>query len=95
LSHLTSSEAILVNKTNNYMQTLRFQVLYDLKPYQTQMLRAHSNTVAFRRLHGNDYSVATKPNDMSELKSKLFSGPKQRYQPDQAKSVHNEQINSP
>ncbi|CAF1511634.1 unnamed protein product [Adineta steineri] len=72
LPRCPTNEAVLANKTNNYMQKLKYQTFNDLKPYHVNILRAHSNIVAFDRVQRNDYAVAAKPTDMFELKNKLF-----------------------
>ncbi|CAF0879399.1 unnamed protein product [Adineta ricciae] len=82
LPRCSHNEAILANKTNNYMQKLRYQVLRDLKPYHVNTLRKHSNTVAYRRVNQNDYSVAAKFDDLIKLKDQLFHKNKPRYQTD-------------
>lgn len=66
------NESLLSNKTNNYMQKLRYQTLRDLKRYHVNILQAHSSTIAFTRSHKNDYLVAGKPQDLFDLKTKLF-----------------------
>ncbi|CAF0928899.1 unnamed protein product [Adineta ricciae] len=82
LPRCSHNEAILANKTNNYMQKLRYQVLRDLKPYHVNTLRKYSNTVAYRRINQNDYSVAAKFDDLVKLKDQLFHKNKPRYQTD-------------
>ena len=76
------------------MQKLKYQTFRDLKPYHVAILRANSNTVAYSRVLRNDYMVAGKPQDMFELKNKLFPKTQQRYQPDQADSTINRQSNN-
>jgi hypothetical protein len=84
---------MLANKTNNYMQKLKYQTFRDLRPYHVDILRAHSATVAFSRVHRNDYMVAAKAQDFFELKSKLFPTANKRYQPDYVHPLTNLQSN--
>ena len=74
---------MLANKTNNYIQTLKFYTYRDLKPYHVRILRQNAESIAFCRRDQNDYSVAAKPDDMSQLKSKLFpkANPRPRVDP--------------
>ena len=75
------------------MQKLRYQIFRDLKRYHYNMLREHSSIIAFKRIHKNDYMVAGKPNDIHELRNKLFPKTNQRYQPNQTDSVTSRQMN--
>jgi len=75
------------------MQKLKYHTLHDLKPYHVNILRANSANIAFSRLHRNDYLVAAKPQDIFELKSKLFPKTNQRYQSDHTHSSTNHQLN--
>jgi hypothetical protein len=75
------------------MQKLKYQTYHDLKRYHVNILRENSNTVAFRRTQRNDYIVAGKPNDIHELRSKLFPKTNQRYQPNQTDSMTSRQMN--
>ena len=45
------------------------------------------------RTQRNDYIVAGKPNDIYELRSKLFPKTNQRYQPNQTDSMTSRQMN--
>lgn len=77
------------------MQKLKYQTLYDLKPHIIDILRAHSTTVAFRRVLRNDYMVAARPPDMFELRNKLFPKTNQRYQqPDHVHPLTNRPANN-
>lgn len=87
LARSPTNESILANKTNNYMQKLKYQTFHDLKSYHINILRENSNTIAFNRIHKNNYLVAAKPQDMYELKSKLFPRTNQRYQLDNRSST--------
>ncbi len=75
------------------MQKLKYQTFRDLRPYHVDILRAHSATVAFSRVHRNDYMVAAKAQDFFELKSKLFPTANKRYQPDYVHPLTNLQSN--
>jgi hypothetical protein len=74
------------------MQKLKYSTFRDLKPYQINLLRAHSANVAFGRLHRNDYVVATKPPDMILLKNKIFPKRNQYEQPDRGYPLMNPQL---
>ena len=76
-----TNEAILVNKTNNYMQKFKYQTFRDLKPYQVNVLRKNSTIIAFNRLRRNDYLVAAKPQDLYEIKGKIFPKVEKQEQP--------------
>lgn len=62
------------------MQKFRYNMFRDLKAHHIQILRAHTNTVAFHRRIANDYAAAAKPQDMTELKNKLFARARQPEQ---------------
>ncbi|CAF3089011.1 unnamed protein product [Rotaria sp. Silwood2] len=89
LPRCPSNQAILANKTNNYMQKLKYQTLHDLKQYHVNILRANSTTVAFNRIQRNDYMIAGKPYDIFELRNKLF--PK-THQTERTYSARNSQF---
>lgn len=72
--------SVVVNKTNNYMQKFRYQTLRDLKPFHLRTLRSNANIVAFSRRNEHDYVVAARPQDLIELKRKLFPKSKQSEQ---------------
>ena len=93
--HLTGSptnEGILVNKTNNYMQKLRYLTFRDLKPYQVKILRANADHVAFNRQRRNDYLVIAKPPDMNQLKAKVFPNANQNQPSDRPRPLMNSQM---
>ncbi|CAF2797193.1 unnamed protein product [Rotaria sp. Silwood2] len=90
LPRCPSNQAILANKTNNYMQKLKYQTLHDLKQYHVNILRANSTTVAFNRIQRNDYMIAGKPNDIFELRNKLFQ---KTHQTERTYSARNSQFN--
>ncbi|CAM4964904.1 unnamed protein product [Rotaria socialis] len=80
LPRASNNTAILANKTNNFMQTFKYQKLRDLKPHHVNILRANSNIVAFSRTERNDYMIAAKPQDLFELRGKLFPKTNQNFQ---------------
>lgn len=83
LAGLPTKESMLANKTNNYMQTLKYYTYRNLKHYHVRILHQNADSIAFCRRDQNDYSVAAKSDDMSQLKSKLFpkTNPRPRADP--------------
>ncbi len=88
-----TNESILSNKTNNFMQKLKYYTLHDLKPYHVRILQAKKNIIAYSRLQRNDYLVAAKPQDLYDLKSQLFPRSNPRPQPKPAYSLMNLHLN--
>ena len=68
----TTVESILANKTNNYMQKLKYWTAYELKPHHVRILHANANNIAFTRVNKTNYSVAGKAEDITRLKTQLF-----------------------
>ncbi|CAF3934972.1 unnamed protein product [Rotaria magnacalcarata] len=91
LPRASNNLAILANKTNNFMQKFKYQQLRDLKPYHVNILRANSNIVAFSRTERNDYMIAARPQDLFELRGKLFPKPNQNFQTDRRNPPRNYQ----
>ena len=77
LPRCPNNESIVVNKTNNYMQKLHYRSFRDLKPFHVRILRANANLIAFSQRNGNDYAVAARPQDLIDLRQKLFPKSKQ------------------
>ncbi|CAF4955608.1 unnamed protein product [Rotaria sp. Silwood1] len=94
LSRCPNNTAIFANKTNNYMQKLKYQTLHDLKPHHVNILRANSTTVAFNRIHRNDYMIAAKPQDLFELRNKLFPKTNQYHQNERIYIAKNHQYDN-
>ncbi len=65
-------EVILGNKTHDFMRKFECKTFSKLTSTHVDILHANSATVAFSRTNGNDYIVATKLHEMSELERKLF-----------------------
>jgi len=75
------------------MQKLKYSTFRDLKPYQLNILRAHSTNVAYNRIRRNDYLVVAKPPDMFLLKSKIFPKTNQHQPSDGVHPLMNLQSN--
>lgn len=87
-----TNEAVLGNKTNNYMQKFKYQTLRDLKPRHLNILHANSNIIAFRCIQQNDYTIAGKPNDLFTVRSQLF--PRRNSQAEQRNSPQHNQLDN-
>jgi hypothetical protein len=87
--HGSVHEVVLGNKTDQFMQKFKCQTFSKLNQYHVDILREQSATVAFSRINGVDYMVATKSQDMVELKRKLFSKTNQRSQHEQPSPLMN------
>jgi hypothetical protein len=81
--HGSINEVILGNKTKEFMQKFKCQKFINLGHHHVDILREKSATVAYSRLDGSDYMVATRFQDMQELKRQLFPKTNQRPQPEQ------------
>ncbi|CAF1381804.1 unnamed protein product [Adineta steineri] len=73
-----SNKIILVNKTTEFMQQFKSDKLFKLDQRQVDILQQKSAILAYNRINETDYVVATKPNDMKELKRQLFHPTNQR-----------------
>jgi hypothetical protein len=76
-------DVILGNKTHDFMRKFECKTFSKLTSAHVDILHANSATVAFSRTNGNDYIVATKLHEMSELERKLFPITKQHSLPEQ------------
>jgi hypothetical protein len=73
------------------MKKFECQSFSKLEKHHIDILQNNSATVAFSRIRGSDYMVATKVHDMQEFKRKLFAKPNRYSLPKQSYQV----INSP
>jgi hypothetical protein len=83
----SSNEIILQNKTTEFMRRFDCKTFTKLERNHIDILKANSATVAFSRIKGNDYLVATKLNEMQEFRRKLFAETNPSPQPNEPYST--------
>lgn len=65
------------------MKRFEYQTFPNLDPHQINILRQNSTTVAYSHTNENTYVVATRLDQMKELKRKLSATTNQNFQPRQ------------
>ena len=77
------------------MRKFKYETFRNLEQNQVDILRANTATVAFSRDKGHDYLVATKSNEMPELKRKVFTKTNRGSQPEQVHPPVNRRTSNP
>jgi hypothetical protein len=83
------NEVILGNKTSEFMRKFECKTFTKLERNHLDILKNNISTVAFSRIKENDYMVATRLNEMQELKRKLFAKTNPCTEPKQTYSTTN------
>ena len=66
-------EAILGNKTREFMKQFQYRTYQTLNQDQVKTLQEKSAYIAYKQMNGQDYLVAAKSKHMAELRSELYN----------------------